>query len=272
MDQSNNWQVYNDYVHEYAQYDLYPSELHIINHFKSLWHESSLLDIGIGTGRTTKIFSTLVKRYTGIDYAEMMVERTRKVVHPYEHVQLHHQNACDLSRFYDLQYDFVLFSLNGIDSVSHDQREQILSEVRKVLAPSGHFIFSTHSIRGFKPFRKLPSMNVKKPVRSLYHRARALRFNKRLQSHYPQRTLRELKEQDWAVMMTGDHDFKMPIYHVCPNYQMKRLEYLGFKVTMVFDLHGGQVDPEDTMANTLYFVCQLADEQNTETTNPEDGA
>ena len=132
MDQ--NVEIYNDYIHEYNDYKLYPAEQIIFGKFEDQWASFNILDIGIGTGRTTVNFAPLVKHYTGIDYAEIMLRHCQKKIPPATNTNLLQADARDLSRFYDTPFNFIMFSLNGIDSVSHEDRLRILREVRKILA------------------------------------------------------------------------------------------------------------------------------------------
>ena len=45
----------------------------------------------------------------------------------------------------DASFDLAVFSYNGLDGLSHGERLLALAEIRRVLAPGGHFIFSAHN-------------------------------------------------------------------------------------------------------------------------------
>jgi SAM-dependent methyltransferase len=115
----------------YAQsYALTPCELRIFEAFVP--DGSDILDLGVGAGRTTPYLSDKARNYVGIDYAPAMVEECR-------------------SRFPELRFDeadAVVFSFNGIDYLSpDDRRERCLAECHRVLRPDGVLIVSRHNPR-----------------------------------------------------------------------------------------------------------------------------
>lgn len=253
----NNSALYNEYIHEYTDYKLYPAEHIIIGRFQEKWSDFRMLDIGIGTGRTTHSFAPLTKQYTGIDYAENMLNQCQKILPLTNSSDLFHCDARDLSRFYDQSFDFVMFSLNGIDSVDHSDRIKILAEVRKVISQDGHFFFSTHSLLGFGHSRPKPKFKWYSPVKSFYHIYHNQKFNRRIQTLYPESSLFKIRKNNWEILKTGAHDFKMDIYHINPVYQIQQLDNAGFQVISTYCLHGGIEDVETTQANTLYYLCKV---------------
>ena len=82
--------------------------------FRGRWPEWSVLDIGIGAGRTTGVFATVAGRYLGIDYAPKMVEYCRAQLPDDDAVSVEVADARDLSQFGRDAYDFAMFSFNGI--------------------------------------------------------------------------------------------------------------------------------------------------------------
>lgn len=118
----------------------------------------AILDIGVGAGRTVSLLCLLSDDYRAIDYSPTMVERCRSS-YPDREVEV--GDARDLSRFADGQFALVMFSFNGIDTVSHDDRAVVLAEICRVLAPGGYFVYSTINrngpIFGDRPWRALKS-------------------------------------------------------------------------------------------------------------------
>jgi SAM-dependent methyltransferase len=254
----HNRAVYNDFVHEYVEYRIYPPERAILNRFKRDWPGMRMLDIGIGTGRTTYTFAAVAGEYVGIDYAEEMVRGASAIIPPSPDVTLKFHDARDLSEYYTKPFDFVFFSMNGLDSVSHEDRERILREVRKVLKPTGHFSFSSHTIRGFKPEPAVRPFRLSDPLRSGYHRWKDSRHRARMRDTHRGLNVTELRGRDWAVLKTGDHNFAIDIYHVNPLFQIERLRQLGFSIDALYDPEGATPDPAKTEADWLYYLCRPA--------------
>ncbi len=104
-----------------------------------------ILDLGVGGGRTTPRLSSNASEYVGLDYARDMVARCRAKF-PKQRFEV--GDAADLSRFAEGSFDVIVFSLKGLDCLFPDsKRHQCLAECRRVLAPGGLFIFSSHNAR-----------------------------------------------------------------------------------------------------------------------------
>ena len=123
--------------------DLTPCERIIFD--RNIPRGGDVLDLGVGTGRTTPFLAAIAGTYVGLDYAPSMLEEARRL-HPGMHFVL--GDATDLSSFIDASFDAVVFSFNGIDYLHPDSaRLRCLTEVRRVLRPGGVFVFSTHNPR-----------------------------------------------------------------------------------------------------------------------------
>ncbi|NCJ08459.1 methyltransferase domain-containing protein [Synechococcales cyanobacterium C] len=132
-----------DVILDYAsQASLWPEETTIFEKFKSYIHDKSVLDLGCGGGRTTSALSSLTTQYIGLDYSMQMVEVCKS---KYPHLMFLQGDASDMHFFEAEQFDFILFSFNGLDCMSHLKRVKTLSEVYRILKPKGVFAFSSHS-------------------------------------------------------------------------------------------------------------------------------
>lgn len=104
-----------------------------------------VLDLGVGTGRTTPSLAKDAARYVGVDYAPPMIEAARQ---RYPGTQYEVGDAADLHMFDDASFDVVVFSYNGLDYLHPiERRSQALREIRRVLSPAGTVILSTHNPR-----------------------------------------------------------------------------------------------------------------------------
>lgn len=107
--------------------------------------DSDILDLGVGTGRTTAALSRDARSYVGIDYAPHMVEAALRA-NP--GVDLRVGDAADLSDFAGASFDAVVFSYNGLDYLNPaDARRRCIAEVNRVLRARGVFVLSVHNPR-----------------------------------------------------------------------------------------------------------------------------
>ncbi len=101
----------------------------------------SVLDIGVGAGRTVGPLSRMFRSYIGIDYSAPMIEEARSRFPGHD---LRVMDARKLA--FAHQFDCVFFSYNGIDYMGFDDRSVALTNIRNALRPGGIFIFSTHNL------------------------------------------------------------------------------------------------------------------------------
>jgi SAM-dependent methyltransferase len=105
----------------------------------------TVLDLGVGGGRTTPYLSRVASRYVGVDYSEAMIQVCKKRFPDLDFVLA---DASDLSAFADASMDAIVFSFNGLDYVVPDEKRlRCLRECRRVLRPEGVFVFSSHNPR-----------------------------------------------------------------------------------------------------------------------------
>lgn len=111
----------------------------------------AVLDVGVGTGRTTSLLRLLTDDYVGIDYVPVMVEQA-KMAFPGSDLRV--GDVLDLHEFDDGSKKLVLFSYNGLDSLDHDSRPAALANMARVTAPGGFLVYSTLNLDSPPPGRK----------------------------------------------------------------------------------------------------------------------
>jgi ubiquinone/menaquinone biosynthesis C-methylase UbiE len=105
----------------------------------------SVLDLGVGGGRTTSCLSRVASRYVGVDSSEAMIRASRR---RFPDLNFLLADASDLSAFEDASFDAVVFSYNGLDCVVPDEkRQRCFRECWRVLRPDGVFVFSSRNPR-----------------------------------------------------------------------------------------------------------------------------
>ncbi|MGY1739533.1 MULTISPECIES: class I SAM-dependent methyltransferase [unclassified Blastococcus] len=131
---------------------------------------SRVLDLGVGTGRTTGHLAPSASTYVGIDYSEAMVTVARQ---RYPGVDLRVGDAADLSAFADRSADVIVFSYNGLDYLHPDpQRRACLRECRRVLADDGVLLLSRHNPRCLVDWPSGGSARLRRVAAAAYMSAR----------------------------------------------------------------------------------------------------
>lgn len=106
---------------------------------------ATLLDLGVGSGRTTVALANMGYRVKGIEYCSKLVEYANV---QFPTVCITQGDARCLS-FSGEFFDAALFSWNGIDYMSPvEDRIQVIREVFRVLRPGGVFLMSSRNAMG----------------------------------------------------------------------------------------------------------------------------
>ena len=145
----NNKKAYNSdkVVKNYTEkFFLFKGEHNLIERLKSNSNNGKMLDIGIGTGRTTHFFAKYSDKYVGIDYAANMIKFAKEKYKDKSNCSFYELDATNMSIFNDNEFDFILFSFNGLDCVTIDDRIKILKEIKRVAKNGAIFSYSTHNI------------------------------------------------------------------------------------------------------------------------------
>lgn len=186
-----------------------------------------ILDLGVGGGRTVPILRAISEDYVAIDYTPELVRACRE---KYPGVDIQDGDARDLSRFAAGTFALVVFSFNGIDAVSHDDRKRVLREARRVLRPGGRFLFSTHNKHG-PGHGEETSFGVHWTRNPIRMSARLLRAIPHVPSTlYNRRRLGsvELERPGYAVRNAAAHDHGILLHYVTLASEMEELDDAGF--------------------------------------------
>jgi SAM-dependent methyltransferase len=238
-------------VNLYLSGPIQPAELSILARYRNDYWGKRVLDIGCGAGRTTEFLHSFDIEYTGVDYSESMVRHCSSRV-PDAHCE--QCDVRDMSRFGDESFDFVLFSNNGFDSLTHEDRLSALREINRVLATGGIFVFSTHN-RDYHLARTEPQLELSwDPSRQL----RALiRFCRR--SYHRSRNRRlERFEDDYWILNDGSHLFRLVTYYISVPTQARQLSEHGFEALEAYGRDGMPLptDSADRDSSWIYYVAR----------------
>ncbi len=212
--------------------------------------DSKILDIGVGGGRTTKYLLPLSRDYTGVDYVAQYAEETGE---KYPDANVLWGDARDLKDFEDETFDFVLFSFNGLDSVSNDDRLKALKEIFRVLKTGGIFMFSSHN-RDYQYFNKFPWQQ------KIHFSLSYLIFNLHCLYHLPNHfklKKHEIHTEDYAVINDGDHRYSLLLYYINIEKQIKQLNNIGFSEIEAFNADGEMVKKDVTSHSNYYLARKM---------------
>jgi ubiquinone/menaquinone biosynthesis C-methylase UbiE len=212
-----------------------------------------MLDIGVGAGRTTIQFAPLVNEYIGIDYSANMIKVCKKKFSGNKKWIFRVINATNLHAFRDNQFDFVMFSFNGLDYIlNHQDRQKALCEIRRVLKPNGCFYFTTHNLNYLWRICQFKSLDLHEIRRMLLMRIYNWKSWKIIRNRN--------KKITHIIANNGTHNFRAPSHFISPKNQVMALQNLRFKEIWVYDLDGKLIEPSSVDKNDnnsyLHYFCR----------------
>jgi len=240
-------------VKYFARLDqLQKPELTILNLLKPELPHMKMLDIGVGAGRTTVFFAGLVKEYVGIDYSTKMIEVCQKRFPQTDYnMSFRVGNVKNMDMLEDDYYDFILFSFNGLDLLSHEERIVALEEIKRVAKKEAYFCFSSHNIQSVDNLFKF-SITI-----------RPIKLFKKITKYILLRLINEkyedIRKYDYAIINDGAHRFRLKTYYIKPSFQITQLHDLGFQGVRIFSLEGHEVthNVAEAKDSWLYYLCTI---------------
>ena len=227
-----------------------PEEI-VLNKLKSKFKKMKMLDIGVGGGRTTFHFAKLPKEYIGIDYAKNMTKACKK-----RFLKFPKRTSfitCDARSmpFRDQYFDFILFSFNGIDLMSHKDRLKAFEEIRRVGKENSFFCFSAHNLFFLD---KLFSFELSRNPSKLCKKVRLF-----LLLRIMNKDIQELKKKSFVIINDPSHNCRELAYYIRPQDQIEQLITLGFKNIEVLSLDGKQIRDVIRLSTIkdpwLHYLC-----------------
>ncbi|MEM6839114.1 MAG: class I SAM-dependent methyltransferase [Cyanobacteria bacterium P01_C01_bin.120] len=266
MSNSRNKNTYTarDIVNFYSKLTwLQPAETAVLRQLQPQLADMKMLDIGVGGGRTTLHFAPLTKQYMGIDYSPEMIAACQKRFKDSQHdISFQVGDARDLSQFADDSFDFILFSYNGIDYVSHEERLKILMAVKRVGKPGCYFCFSTHNLQTLE--RKLSwrgQLNIN-PIEiyvNLVQLGLFWLFNLPLISQAIMRP--KIADLDYVIVRDDSHRYRLNTYYIRAAQQLEQLAQ-GFEQVEIYSWKSQEkvLNMDDSILEAelwLYYLCQV---------------
>jgi SAM-dependent methyltransferase len=220
-----------------------------------------VLDLGVGAGRTTELLAPRAKRYVGIDISPRMLADARTRC-PAADLRL--GDARDLAGLPTAGFDLVVFSFNGIDALTHEDRPRALAEMRRVLADGGRLAFSTLNVDQGPAEAPIPG-EIGAAAREWRHPRMASRrlFEALLGRFNHRRTAHEAHEHgDWAWRPLRAHEFRFVVHHQRFGAVIAELRAAGFAVEGAWSSAGTPLDltAERHDCDYAHLVCRAVPE------------
>jgi SAM-dependent methyltransferase len=242
----------SDLVGQYASRQLRPVEVMLmIRHRDALL--GRVLELGPGAGRVTGYLAALAARVDALEVNPGMAAACREL---YPRARVRVGDLRDLSPFASGCYDAIFAGVNVIDVLADEDRGAALDEFRRLLAPGGRLIFSTHNLAHAPQIRGPVRDVLADPVRRLPQVPRlplALRNRRRMRAL-------ERVESDYAILNDVSHDFQALHYYIGRDEQERQLAAHGLELTECLDLDGALVPVGDGRPDCaeLHYVARRA--------------
>lgn len=248
----NNIEIYNqkNIVDSYRKSRfLFKAEKLIFESLQNELANGTVLDMGIGGGRTTEYLADKCHKYIGIDYAKNMVSACQQ---SFPNLDLRTLDATNLLGIENESVDICLFSFNGIDCVSLEQRIKILKETHRVLKNGGKFIFSFHNSLAITRIAKIQF-----PFNPLNWLGELNRYRN---IHAKNENIARLQKLDYCYLFDGAENFKSKILYATPKFQFTMLQNNQLSIKHIYEVTSGkQLTYEQALTNKsywLYLVCE----------------
>ncbi len=238
-------------VSSYINMRLQNPEVMILVKYREAIAGKHVLDIGCGSGRTTAILKNLSNGYVGIDYSLDMIESCRK---RFKGVRFLQGDVREMNEFKDEEFDYIIFSFNGLDSINHEDRLKGLREIYRVLKQDCLFVFSSHNrnhryaiSRPEIEFSMMPCKQAGNFIKYFKSKCNRLR-NKNHQ----------VFEDQYAIINDVAHNYAMLTYYIDKVNQLKQLEDMGFETLEMYDTLGNilDLDSDDKDSAWIYYVAR----------------
>ncbi len=150
-------------------------------------------------------------------------------------------------------FDFILFSFNGLDAMSHEDRIRALKEIHRVAKNEALYCFSSHNLYSIKRSFGLDicknPVNLVKSIFKLF----LLRYYNKDWKNY--------KKSDFMTIYDGSGSFKLLLYYISPQAQIEQLKQIGFNNIRLFSLIDGTEIPGDyakltTVGCIIFVMCK----------------
>lgn len=208
-----------------------------------------VLELGCGAGRVTGHLLHHAASVHGLDVMPEMVDYCRQA---YPDGSFSVGDLRDLSAFPAQSFDAVVAVANVIDVLEDAGRQDVLDQVRGLLAPGGVFVMAAHNLAAaplIDPPRRVGSGSRRQLV------VNVLRLPLRAYNRHRLRALEQVAE-DHAILNDIAHDYALLHYYIGRDAQERQLAAHGLRLEACLDEDGRTVPPGATapQSHSLLYV------------------
>jgi SAM-dependent methyltransferase len=236
-----------DLVGAYANRDLRAAEVIVLLRYRD-GLSGRVLELGCGAGRLSGFLAEVAREVHAIDVSPTMVAACRQA---YPSVQAEQGDLRDLGGFGGDSFDAVVGGYSVLDVLTDDERRKTLLELRRIVAPGGLLVFSSHN-RDAGPDSPMAQarQSWREAVKTAMRMPRWFGNRRRL---VPQ----QREEPGYAVFNDSSHDYGALHYYITRNEQEQQLKDAGFSLIECLDLDGQTVGPGDASSSgELHYVAR----------------
>ncbi|HEY4244434.1 MAG TPA: class I SAM-dependent methyltransferase [Kofleriaceae bacterium] len=242
-------------VRQYAQKTtLYPAEAAALARYADDIRGRAVLELGCGAGRLTAHVAPLASRYVGVDISPHMVSYCRA---RFEDLEFLVRDMREIRELPDGAFRAVFAIANLLDAIDHADRLRVLASIRRVLAPGGLLVFSSHN-RAWEQLGAPPRLELSPHPLELLRRSADF-----ARAHLRRRRARRLEQHtpDYAVVTDPGHDFGVLHYYIARATQTRQLAAHGFTLLDAFDGAGNPLTQhgDDRASPSLVYVARRAE-------------
>jgi SAM-dependent methyltransferase len=233
----------------YGSQGLCPAEQVFLKEFRTAYIARRVLDLGVGSGRTTRHLAPAASSYVGIDRSPAMLNQARRA-NPF--VDFRQMDVRAIDSFGPGSFDFVFGSSAIVSAFAHQDRLDILAAVHGILAADGLFIFSFHN-RAWQWAGRGPLPPRDKGISALFDSLHP-------KSWYNYLRLRRYAyaAADHAMWVDQAHRWSGLFYFTDLATQVAQAGGVGFEVEAIYGQDGRPVARTDDLAadGLLHLVCR----------------
>lgn len=238
-------------LRHYRSEVLTPAEIACLLRYQPALSGKRVLDIGVGSGRTTRYLEPLAGRYEAIDYSPVMVACMRERM---PGVRVHEADWRALDGLAAESFDFVLATNNVIDAFGHEDRLRALRETARVLSPFGMVAFSSHNLRYRDAFGRPRMQWSLNPATAL---RRAAAFGQGWANYFRVARYRKVTAE-YALLNDVGHNFACLHYYVSHRTMRSQTASVGLQLIDAIDDQGmsRREEEDDSHSPHLLYVAR----------------